>query len=106
MIAGSVMDDVPPIGPVPTIKVEKRGKHSRLPTGEMEDVANPCDVEYVKHMLKRIAVMARWYGLDARDKSGNPQGLNAVLVAMLVKDHGFKKVHYISMDPSERLGLV
>lgn len=106
MINGPVMNDVPPIGPAPTIRLEKRGKHSGLPTGEFEDVPNYVDKEYVQRVLRRIAVMARWYGLDPRNSEGNPQGLNEVFVAMLVKDHGFKKVHFISMDPAERLGLI
>ncbi len=106
MVKGPVLMDVPPVGPPPLIRVEKRGSRSGLPTGEFEDLPNPCDVEYTKSIVKRLAVLARWYGLDAKNSEGNPQSLNEVLVAMLVKEHKFQKAHYISMDLSERLGLI
>jgi hypothetical protein len=95
IVNGPLLHGVPPVGPAPVIQVPSRNLQGRVIVGEMEFISNPCDLEYNARLLKRIAVLAVWYGLDER------ASLDEVFVSMLTREHGYKHVAYSPIDLTE-----
>ncbi len=95
IVNGPMMSDIPPVGPVPQVRVNSLDAQGRVILGKMIFVSDPYNVDYDKRLRRRIAALAKQYGLDAK------ASLDEVFIVMLTREHGYKFVAYTSLDLME-----